>query len=750
MSTLRLLPAANRLLPQALAGCTALLLAASPALAIDKHWNIAGTGNWNVAGNWSPVGTPGGADNVFIGSTVPAINGWVNLTANASVNSLSLTDGMALDTNVSSMTVAGLTDISGQNQIGQQIYPSRIIVAQGPAAFDFVTSSLVASNGGWAEVVGGTLRVNTMLTVADTSLVGGHGVISLHGNGPVSFLLNGNLIIDVDGLTINQVGTGRIDLDGGVVGDKTISMTGSAGDGSAFASLTVNGDALADPFDDHFWIGGNNQLNMNLSNGWSMGASGSVTFFANGFFPGPAQVNGSALNLSGNLLFPSLGSHGQFNAPLTLQPAVDAMLGPQDRLECNGSTIIEGGNYSLDQGANIDFDGTTTVRGGSFTTVSTNPADGAVNFNGTTTWDGSIDVNGAAVQNGNASVVGPTVITAEMFDMDGTSNQHSWSIGNSLTVNADRLEPAGLSIVGSDITITGALLGKLTVNMTSPPGWWAINRTMTLGGVAAIMTTRLSGSRAVVYGDLIIQNRVAITSDLHVASLGSLAIGSPTAQLRVSGTTEIASGAVVTGDGELHNAAGASLYLYSNANLQSVGLLNDGKLYIGYSPGAAFVDRLTCGPNSVWAVEIGGYTPGTQHDLLFVTQDAAQLGGALDVQVINAGNGLFVPQLGDKFTILRASGPLNGTFTNSPVSYGSGNVYFWTVNIGNDIVELELSNVILCAADLNSDGVVNGGDLGILLAAWGPCKGCQADLDGDGTVGGADLGTLLGAWGPCF
>ncbi|MCA9283793.1 MAG: S8 family serine peptidase [Phycisphaerales bacterium] len=48
--------------------------------------------------------------------------------------------------------------------------------------------------------------------------------------------------------------------------------------------------------------------------------------------------------------------------------------------------------------------------------------------------------------------------------------------------------------------------------------------------------------------------------------------------------------------------------------------------------------------------------------------------------------------------------------------------------------------------DLNGDGVVDGGDLGILLAQWGPCSGCPADLNGDGSVDGEDLGLLLGYW----
>ena len=72
-----------------------------------------------------------------------------------------------------------------------------------------------------------------------------------------------------------------------------------------------------------------------------------------------------------------------------------------------------------------------------------------------------------------------------------------------------------------------------------------------------------------------------------------------------------------------------------------------------------------------------------------------------------------------------------------------------------------------CAADLapindpdecgDGNGDVGAGDLGELLANWGPCPGgtdpCCADLfpatSGDDTVGPGDLGELLANWGPC-
>ena len=46
--------------------------------------------------------------------------------------------------------------------------------------------------------------------------------------------------------------------------------------------------------------------------------------------------------------------------------------------------------------------------------------------------------------------------------------------------------------------------------------------------------------------------------------------------------------------------------------------------------------------------------------------------------------------------------------------------------------------------DIDGSGGVDGADLGIVLAQWGPCSECcAADLDGSGAVDGADLGLLL-------
>lgn len=50
-----------------------------------------------------------------------------------------------------------------------------------------------------------------------------------------------------------------------------------------------------------------------------------------------------------------------------------------------------------------------------------------------------------------------------------------------------------------------------------------------------------------------------------------------------------------------------------------------------------------------------------------------------------------------------------------------------------------------CGSDINCDGVINGADLGALLANWGGSG--DGDLNGDGVVNGSDLGMLLAGWG---
>ena len=58
-----------------------------------------------------------------------------------------------------------------------------------------------------------------------------------------------------------------------------------------------------------------------------------------------------------------------------------------------------------------------------------------------------------------------------------------------------------------------------------------------------------------------------------------------------------------------------------------------------------------------------------------------------------------------------------------------------------------------CQGDIAQDGRVDGGDLGLVLANWGPVSSSAVsracDLNNDNVVSGIDLGILLGSWGAC-
>ena len=74
-------------------------------------------------------------------------------------------------------------------------------------------------------------------------------------------------------------------------------------------------------------------------------------------------------------------------------------------------------------------------------------------------------------------------------------------------------------------------------------------------------------------------------------------------------------------------------------------------------------------------------------------------------------------------------------------------------NAGLITVELESGDMWSAIApapglanpDINSDGQVDGADLGMLISDWGT-TGPEADLNLDGIVNGGDLGVLLASW----
>jgi len=110
-----------------------------------------------------------------------------------------------------------------------------------------------------------------------------------------------------------------------------------------------------------------------------------------------------------------------------------------------------------------------------------------------------------------------------------------------------------------------------------------------------------------------------------------------------------------------------------------------------------------------------------------------------DTVLVRSGSGVLRVYADGTYNIVVQAQSLGGI-----AIHPSGDIYFAADGGLWVLQEVEPS-----PTDLNCDGVVNGGDLGILLANWGVCddaEACPADLNGDGVVDGADLGILLSAW----
>ena len=156
----------------------------------------------------------------------------------------------------------------------------------------------------------------------------------------------------------------------------------------------------------------------------------------------------------------------------------------------------------------------------------------------------------------------------------------------------------------------------------------------------------------------------------------------------------------------------------------------------GASPAAIDLENATFTADSTLQIELGGLTPGFQHDQLNATGTVDLQGGMLSVTLIDG----FAPMTGQTFDIITAS-TITGSFgmTNLPEGL--------TVEYLPGLVRLTMAS--FCPADTTGDGAVNVSDLLDLLAAWGPNPGHPADINGDGAVNVTDLLALLAAWGPC-
>jgi hypothetical protein len=252
------------------------------------------------------------------------------------------------------------------------------------------------------------------------------------------------------------------------------------------------------------------------------------------------------------------------------------------------------------------------------------------------------------------------------------------------------------------MNIGGGVLNRFTLNITgSEEQGWVMGGELNLVGSDFFFLNRLAGSRIVLSGVMnISDSKTEVSSDMNVMPWSTVNFEAPESDLRMRGNTWISEGATFNGEGTLHNGIGGVMVIYDGADLEDVGLVNDGDLHITNSyyldePGIASVDRFTNDDDGTWHVRLGGYALGDEHDHLLVTDGAASLDGLLEVLLTDDGDGLFLPQLGDEFSILTAFGGVTGQFDNNPVSLAGGMQFHWSVIYNPFDVRLRLDEVVV-------------------------------------------------------
>jgi hypothetical protein len=450
---------------------------------------------------------------------------------------------------------------------------------------------------------------------------------------------------------------------------------------------------------------------------------------------------------------------GQFNAVrVTADPGVTVTNDTDHTIAGEGRWFAPLVNNGTVEGDGLGFENTTVVNNATMTTA----INGGMGFvNTPVTQD---PVNGILLAGMGAGIflTNSTVTNGLLEDTPSTTAFSGFSVSNNATL-IDVHNRARINITfGSKLRVVGAVFnndGPITVNNSSVSSATKLEFQDSVllqgSGEINLNNSNLAGQLEVLGGRQLTQATThtirgsgRIDADLFI-NHGTVNLV-PLINADVENYGSMNDIDVVNGDvlnqGTL---SGISFNLADlNGTLTGTGPLEYIRINGMHSPGTSpanvnVTGTYAIGATGTLAIEIGGLTPGTEHDHIQVlvpsmlTPGVAQLGGTLAVELIDIGTGLFVPSVGDMFTILTAAGSLTapgsvtGTFAalDLPTAAG-GRGLTWQVHYNTADVTLELAFAL--TGDYNGNGVVDAADYVIWRKTLGQTgAGLAADGDGD-------------------
>lgn len=655
----------------------AMLMAASAAVqaqVVNSQWN-AGTGNWNVTGNWTPADVPdnggGFTYNVQIGNLAPAANAAVTFIpedgASDTIDSLIISAGADLLTNGNLLIVNGLTTITGA---GSTIRLDLNVV---PATASFQSNDLDITAGAALQMSGGIANVAVDMDVTSTGVLAGHGTLNVGDNDLVveqafqnsgliqlsgSTVIPGTLVIHANGVdTIDLDGDneiGQVDVSNALADVEADTLTlvidGAISDGlgAAVGGLLDIGQRDTVTFNQNFEIDAGYTVNMNGGTlVATMNGPASITDIAGATLTinGDAVIaNNMAFSGTANVITVNANSSLELGGTVTMPDASALAMALTAELIVSGSTTVNeaAGDFNWDgSGAAI-----TTVKGTGALSLAVNRIDTGDDVYGGTL--NLLDDGDVAVNN-----------VANVWTLAGTLNKQN----------------PGTSIVSGDaMNVTGAV-------------------SVSAGTLSLPVTTLASTANVTSNGTLVIGGGSTLAGPASISGTG---------MVRLAGTSTVTANTTIsavtfdwdgTGSGNTHTINDAVVFTINSTTFDTDGDMDDNislggngaSIVVNNAPGWTMMRTLTANTTATGTASIGGTSPLT-------------FSGAL--------------------AIMNVSG---NTDLNSLTTFGASS----TVNV-DAAMNLRLNGGTLALANTLAGATINGP--GVLAANTGKA------LDGFGTI----------------